>query len=296
SSYSNGESPITPSYHHEFTSQYARPFAQVTPVSSYPYIPHNATAQEHEACSDRIRAIRARSNIYTRSIYSETSKPEVYRARPETNISGIDTLAGRLTVSESFTDTRISGEESDSSGPYTPHGSEHSLWKDLINGVAEPELDGHSYLPETKAYSGSQNYYPPAPPIIPEQERMTELPFNDFTTPASSTAHKELGQVVYEFHTLILGFKFPSNLEFTTPGAGELPRMMLTPTSKPLLEHNHKLEKLLERLDAIESHGNEEIQRMRKQAVERMLSELDRLKRMESMALYNFNYERGISA
>ncbi|CAE6366320.1 unnamed protein product [Rhizoctonia solani] len=290
-------SPTMSTYHYEFAPEYAHPATEPAQVSGYPYIPHNATTHEREACNIRIRALLARNANYLQPIQPGTPKSEACRASPETKASGANTPTGKLATPEPFTDTYSSGEEeSDSNGPHTPYNCYQSPWKGALDGEPELKPTDHPYLQGKKIYFGSYKYFPPVPPPIPQQERTEELLSDNFTTAASSAARKELCQAVYEFHTLVLGFKFPSNLEFTTPRAGELPKLAHTPASKPLLEHNHKLEKLLERLDAIESRGDKEIQRMRKQAVERMLSELDGLKRMESMALYNFNYERGINA
>ncbi|CAE6396872.1 unnamed protein product [Rhizoctonia solani] len=294
---SSGETPNTSTYQYGFAPEYAYTSTRATRVSGYPYVPHNATVQEREACNDRIRAIRARNSNYQPS-YLETPNTKAFRTHPEAKTSGIGTPAGQLTAEEPLPESYSSSEDGwESNGPQTPYNAESFLWKDPLGGAAELEPADHPCVEGKKIYFGSYKYYPPAPPPIPGQEHMEEPSSNAPTTTASRSARKELGQVVYEFHTLALGFRFPSNLEFTTPsGVGELPKLAHTPASKPLLEHNHKLEKLLERLDSIQSNGDKEIQRMRKQAVERMLLELDGLKRMESMALYNFNYERGINA
>ncbi|KAG8760645.1 hypothetical protein FRC11_000113 [Ceratobasidium sp. 423] len=280
-------------YNYEFAPEYVRLPAQSTPVSGYPYMPHNATTQEREAYTSRIRAIRARSALHSQPVQFGALKPEAHRVRAEAKAGDVNTLAGKPSSPEPPAGVHSSSEEEDSNGPETPHSRERFIWKDSPDDVPEQEHLDHTQ--GKKVYLRS--YYPPAPPVTPEEEHTAESASDNFTTATTVAARKELKQLTYEFHNLVLGFKFPRNLEFTaSPNEGELPKLAHTPASKPLLEHNYKLEKLLEKLDAIESHGDKEIQRLRKQAVERMLSELDGLKRMEAMVFYNLNYERGVKA
>ncbi|CAE6477137.1 unnamed protein product [Rhizoctonia solani] len=290
-------SPTKYTYSYEFASEYVHPPTQPTPVPGYPYMPHNATTQEREACITRINAIRARSASHSQPVQFGAPKPEAYRVRAEAKAGGVDTPAGKSSSPEPAADVHSSSEEDDSNGPDTPYSPERFIWKDSADDAPEQEYLDHPHTQGKKVYYGSYKYYPPAPPVVPEQEHTTESASDNFTTAASAAARKELQQLTYEFNNLVLAFKFPRNLEFTVPpNQGGIPKLAHTPASKPLLEHNHKLEKLLEKLDAIESNGDKEIQRLRKQAVGRMLSELEGLKRMEAMALYNFNYERGAKA
>ncbi|KAH7344083.1 hypothetical protein B0J17DRAFT_625653 [Rhizoctonia solani] len=284
-------------YSYEFAPEYLRSSAQSVPVSGYPYMPHNATIEERETCNSRIRAIRERNASYTQSSRFGALKPQGYGPCADTTTVEADIPAGRPAFPEPSTDIHSSSEEDESSGPETPYSHDRFFWKDSPDDALEQENLDYSHPPEKKAYYGSYKYYPPAPPVVPEEQHTSEFASDKFTTTTTSAARTELQKLTYEFNALILRFKFPSNLEFTnSPNKEQLPILAHTPASKPLLEHTHKLEKLLEKLDAIESHGDKEIQRMRKQAVERMLSELEGLKRMEAMALYNFNYERGIKA
>ncbi|CAE6428782.1 hypothetical protein ACGC1H_000984 [Rhizoctonia solani] len=294
SSYSTCGSSTSSTYSYEFAPQYVRPHTESTPVSGYPYIPHNATTQEREASNSRIRAIRARNVSYAPSSHPGAFKPKDYRPHAGAKAGSIDIPAGKSPSPEPSAGIHWSSEEEDSSGPDTPYSRDRFIWKDSVEDVSEQESLHHPHFQGKDVYSGSYQYYPPAPPVVPEEQHPTEPASDTFTTAASAATRKELQQLTYEFHNLVLGFKFPPNLEFTDSSKGELPKLTHASANKPLLEHNQKLEKLLERLDAIESHGDKDIQRMRKQAVERMLSELETLKRMESMALYNFNYERGV--
>ncbi|CAE6445710.1 unnamed protein product [Rhizoctonia solani] len=289
-------SPTRSTYSYEFAPEYLHSSTHSVPASGYPYMPHNATVEERKTCNSRIRAIRARNASYNQSVQSGPLKPQGYGSRTDTRAGEADIPAGQPS-SEPSVEIHSSSEEDESSGPETPYSHDRFFWKDSPDEALEQENLDHSHPQGRKVYYGSYKYYPPAPPVVPEEQHTSEVASDNFTTASSSTARKELQKLTYEFNTLILRFKFPSNLEFTNPSnEGQLPILAHTPASKPLLEHTHKLEKLLEKLDAVESHGDKEIQRMRKQAVERMLSELEGLKRMEAMALYNFNYERGIKA
>ncbi|KDN35702.1 hypothetical protein RSAG8_11381, partial [Rhizoctonia solani AG-8 WAC10335] len=293
SSYSACGSSTTSTYGYGFAPGYVRRHTGSTPISGYPYIPHNATNQEREVCNSRIRAIRARNASYAQSSQSGALEPEGYRPRPGSKAGSV---AGKSSSLEPSTNIHSSSEEEDSSGPETPYSHDRANTyptKDFPEDVPEQELLDHSHPQGENVYFGSYKYYPPAPPVVPEEQHTSESASGTFTTAASAAARKELQRLTYEFNNLVLGFKFPSSLEFTeSTHGGKLPKLAHTPSNKLLLEHTQKLEKMLERLDAIESHGDTDIQRMRKQAVERMLSELGSLKRMEAMALYNFNYER----
>ncbi|CUA77913.1 hypothetical protein RSOLAG22IIIB_06866 [Rhizoctonia solani] len=294
SSHSNCGSSITSTYSYEFAPGYVRPHTEPTPFSGYPYIPHNATSQEREACNSRIRGIRARNASYIQPSRPEAIKPEGHRPRTGAKAASVNVPSSKSSSSEPLTEVHPSSEEEDSSGPETPYSHGRFIWKDSSDVLEQESLDRPL---GKKVDSGPYKYYPPAPPVVPEEQYTDESASDTFTTATSAAARKELQRLTYEFNNIVLRFKFPSNLEFTTPSnEGELPKLAPTPANKPLLEHNHKLEKLLEKLDAIESHGDKDIQRMRKQAVERMLSELEALKRMEAMALYNFNYERNVKA
>ncbi|CAE7090520.1 unnamed protein product [Rhizoctonia solani] len=296
SSHSTCGSPTTSTYSYEFAPEYLRPHAESTSASGYPYIPHNATTQEREACNSRIRAIRARNASHGQPTQTGSLKPEAYRPRTGAKAGRLDIPAGKPFSPELDIHSIHSSSEEEYSSPETPYSHDRFIWKDLPDDMSEQEHLDH-IRPQEKNAFGSYKYYPPAPPVVPEEQHTTELASDNFTTATSSTARKEVKQLTYEFNNLVLGFKFPSNLEFTnSPNEGELPKLAHTPASKPLLEHNHKLEKLLEKLDAIESHGDKGVQRMRKQVVERMLSELDGLKRMEAMAFYNFQFERDAKA
>ncbi|KEP53710.1 putative BAG domain protein [Rhizoctonia solani 123E] len=290
SSYSTCGSSTSSTYSYEFAPRsYVRPHTESTPVSGYPYIPHNATTQEREACNSRIHAIRARNASYAQPSHSGVFKPEGYRPHAGVEAGSIHIPAGKSSSLGHSADIHSSSEGEDSSGPETPYSHDRFIWKDSSDDVSEQESLDHSHHQGSNADFGSYKYYPPAPPVVPEEQHPTELASDTFTTAASAATRKELQQLTYEFHNLVLGFKFPPNLEFTNLSKeGELPKLTHTSTNKSLLEHNQRLEKLLEKLDAIESHGDKDIQRMRKQAVEWMLSELETLKRMESMALYNY--------
>jgi len=105
-------------------------------------------------------------------------------------------------------------------------------------------------------------------------------PTRNATSPSASAAVPEpvspltsIRAVRTQFSALESGFKFPAILDFD--------HSELAPTSNnaPVRAYKHALNSLLERLDAIESDGNEEVRDVRREVVrevERALEEVER--------------------
>lgn len=275
-------------------------------------MPHNPTPQEREACEKRIRAVQARHMPHTpsdspsRLANRDAPLGEIKRGGTTGGGSNGERLRPVLEVSPPplFIPSFSNGEdheEEDSAGPETPYSAHMHWWQDSLPGA--PCLKGQQPRPNRRVSFGTHHCEPTAdcarstPQTTPTANtRLGEsVPLAEAddlssseTNGASTAAHSEIDQVIHEYNTLVLHFKFPQNLDFATSAEGKyLPQLTHTPANKGLLEHTHKLEKLLERLDDVQSNGNRGVQRKRKQAVDRLIQELEELKRMQAEACLN---------
>jgi hypothetical protein len=272
------------------------------PTMGYPYMPHNPTLEEREACGRRISAVKARHAFPAQPTMADTNRHhsvEIQYGGSQTGGTARRPGPDRphLSVNSHFSGGEEYEEEEDSDGPDTPHSPQNFLWQDWAAGT--PQLQDQQTRPGT-VYYGTYPYesivgtrHPDTQPTFTEHARTDELEPLTEAAPSiaakSTAAHAEIQQLIYELNNLVLAFKFPSNLEFATLSTeeGSLPELAHTPANRPLQEHNHKLDKLLERLDGIQSNGDPEVQKIRKRAVDQLIQEFERLKRMQAMAWYN---------
>ncbi|KAF8512933.1 hypothetical protein BU17DRAFT_53713, partial [Hysterangium stoloniferum] len=81
-----------------------------------------------------------------------------------------------------------------------------------------------------------------------------------------------IGAIARQFENLTSQFIFPSILDFSESESG--PTLLYTPHNAPLHGHDNGLVKLLSKLDAVESHGDDVVRKVRKQLVNRIEREL----------------------
>ncbi|KAL5498185.1 hypothetical protein ACEPAH_2315 [Sanghuangporus vaninii] len=82
------------------------------------------------------------------------------------------------------------------------------------------------------------------------------------------------------FDTLSTSFSFPESLEFDLnfePQGEERPKLTYTKTNAPVHAHEDALVKLLQTLDAIESHGDSTVRERRRDLVREVEKELERI-------------------
>jgi hypothetical protein len=89
---------------------------------------------------------------------------------------------------------------------------------------------------------------------------------------------------VHEFDARVVSFQHPRELDFEAPAASSnvVPALSFTAKNRPLFEHVQNLETLQTELDGIESYGDLDIRKARKEAVVMIQHELDGLKRVQA--------------
>lgn len=147
---------------------------------------------------------------------------------------------------------------------------------------ASPNAPSLSYTPD---FEDEMVECPPTPllkpkPLVPESEP-------SLFSPNSSTyaAYYEIDCIMHELNQLSRSYHLPTELDFELAplSSRSAPGLPYTAKNRPFLEHNQKLEKLQERLDAIMSHGDDKLKMSRKAAGAKVRAALDELKRVEAM-------------
>ncbi|KAG8747079.1 hypothetical protein FRC10_002495 [Ceratobasidium sp. 414] len=259
-------------------------------VAGYPYIPHNPTLAELEACTRRMRSVRFRHSPENR--YRPSPRDNHSSLRGASKTSGDQSQLGFPESNQSD-----NGSEEESSGPETPYSLQAGLWRDEARPAFVPP---QSFQPVSQTPPTTPAFAPaPAPNVAEEVDASSDLHTtsddSDSNSSVSSTdrafAYARIEEVIYELNSCVLKFKMPDNLRFAAPKDGEvLPQLPYEDRNKPLIHHKHELDALLDRLDRVESHGDIEIRKTRKQAVEAVERSLRELNRQQSMAWYNNGY------
>lgn len=283
-------------YQYEAASNYSR--SNVAPLSSpvtgYPYIPHNPTLDELEACSRRIETVKLRCATRQKPM----GRLADISATPASCHSGEDAFHFATNPPDlPSLDTSDSGESSWDEleldrvySPITPSSSQGQSWR---AGMSK----SITRLPEAASYA---RHYKPAD-LFPEaidlnastHKDQSKLPGDSSlngTRPSddSALAYATIEQITYDLNSGVLGFSFPPKLDFITPDPqGTLPRLAYTAQNKSLLEHKHHLENLLDKLDDVQPHGHEGVRRARKEAVDRVTQAINDLSQRQEMAWYN---------
>ncbi|QRW10876.1 BAG domain protein [Ceratobasidium sp. AG-Ba] len=96
----------------------------------------------------------------------------------------------------------------------------------------------------------------------------------------SSPSRKAVSDILAKFSTLRSDFTFPTKLDFLPSPDGvstPTPKLAYTPNNAPLHQYEHLLTGLLTQLDAVESYGDAEVRKARKDAVKEIEKELEEL-------------------
>lgn len=296
------KSPSETSYYgYEAALDYGRPSVAPLspPVLGYPYIPHNPTLDELEACNRRIQAVKLRCEAKRKS----TARLAIAPVAPGSCHPGKDALHFATEShlppgSEVHDDGDSSWDELELNGthsPHTPSSPQGQMWRvgTHESTALVPEAPFRPYHYEPADLSTK-----PTDPNAATGDAQRNLPSHSDSSEGLGSAGRELAyalvdQIIYDLNSSVLAFNFPSNLDFITPKTqGALSRLAYTAQNKALLEHKQKLENLLDQLDDIQSNGHEGVRRARKVAVEKVTEAINDLNRMQEMTWYNRLYEQ----
>ncbi|KAF8603452.1 hypothetical protein BDV93DRAFT_523233 [Ceratobasidium sp. AG-I] len=107
-------------------------------------------------------------------------------------------------------------------------------------------------------------------------------------------AYSTINQITHEMNSLVRSFQLPHDLEFESAPSDRhaVPKLTFASKNRGLLEQNQKLERLQTRLDAVESHGDSNVRKARKDAVAQIERALEDLKRAQAMVWNKHVYEQ----
>lgn len=99
-------------------------------------------------------------------------------------------------------------------------------------------------------------------------------------SPIHQNAYSAINHVIRELRTCTASFQYPEDLDFETssPNSQSVPKLAYTPRNRPFLEQLRKLESLQEKLDGIDSHGDQGVRKARKETgafIERALADME---------------------
>jgi hypothetical protein len=129
----------------------------------------------------------------------------------------------------------------------------------------------------TASAPAPSNAVPNDVPPAPDATDATETEQVD-----TSPSRKAVDNVLSNFASLKSNFAFPATLDFLPPPEGisaPAPKLAYTPNNAPLHQYEHLLTGLLTQLDAVESYGDIEVRKARKDAVRQIEQELEDLDR-----------------
>ncbi|KAF8603434.1 hypothetical protein BDV93DRAFT_606725 [Ceratobasidium sp. AG-I] len=302
-SISYSKAPSESSYYgYEATLYYGRSSVAPlpSPVLGYPYIPHNPTLDELEACNRRIQAVKLRCL----AMQKPTTRSANTTHAPASSHSGKDsfhfaTNSPTLPGSDAYDGGESSEDElevNEMNSPKTPSSSPGQSWRASTHGsIAQlPGALFHArhYEPadlSSRAIDPNIGTYRPQSGLPPASNSNDSHPSDDH-----EFAYATIKQIIYGLNSSVLAFSFPPKLDFITPDPqGTLPRLAYTAQNKSLLEHKQQLESLLDKLDDVQPHGDEGVRRARKEAVDKITRAIDDLSQRQEMAWYNRLYEQG---
>ncbi|KAG9074068.1 hypothetical protein FS749_014414, partial [Ceratobasidium sp. UAMH 11750] len=198
------------------------PSIRTAEVSGYPYIPHNPTLAELEACTRRMRSVQARESPKNRYRTSSGGNyPGAMRA------DGASMGAGTTSGSQSYpgspeladeSDQSYNESEEESSGPETPYSPITGLWR----GEARPAFVApQSFQSVPKAPSATPVAAPvPAPNTNEEADSSSDLAATSDSSDSHSSvastdrafAYAAIEEIIYELNSSVLNFKMPDSL------------------------------------------------------------------------------------
>lgn len=122
----------------------------------------------------------------------------------------------------------------------------------------------------------------PSPKLAPRDQAARKIQSFLRTQLPRLKSLNQIRAIALQFENLTSQFTFPVILDFSESETS--PRLLFTPRNAPLHGHDHALVKLLSKLDAVESHGDDAVRKARKQLVNRIERELAMLdeKKMEA--------------
>ncbi|KAF8596009.1 hypothetical protein BDV93DRAFT_528324 [Ceratobasidium sp. AG-I] len=94
----------------------------------------------------------------------------------------------------------------------------------------------------------------------------------------TSASHATISRILSALATLRSDFTFPTQLDFAPSATSSSPKLSFASSNAPVHQYEHQLTGLLTQLDAVESYGDGNVRKARKEAVkevERELEELD---------------------
>ncbi|KAF8578877.1 hypothetical protein K439DRAFT_439082 [Ramaria rubella] len=149
-----------------------------------------------------------------------------------------------------------------------PH-TRHDFLEDLIGQQMETRREEDE---RARSQDRSQSS-PGSPGAVPEAKKSEEQKPSSSSNDACETAARKIQSF---FEDIKASFEFPLALDFADADvdADVTPTLLYTPRNAPLHGHEHALVKLLSGLDAVESHGDARVRRVRKELVRRIESEL----------------------
>ncbi|CAE6467888.1 unnamed protein product [Rhizoctonia solani] len=168
-------------------------------------------------------------------------------------------------------------------------GGLEALFEALYGGQGHRQEDGHTSVPlRTSPRPTTTPTDAPAPSPMPsptaaELEPMPQTESEPEPEPEESQvntapSHAAIQSILSSFSILQSEFAFPTQLDFL-PGTSA--KLAYTPNNAPLHGYEHALTGLLTKLDAVESYGDGEVRRTRKEAVKTIERELERLDGMK---------------
>ncbi|KAG8698474.1 hypothetical protein FRC08_005888, partial [Ceratobasidium sp. 394] len=165
--------------------------------------------------------------------------------------------AGRRSMSSA---PRTTQERSSSVEPRTK--VQFATEDSAVSDTEEPAIDG------------------PASKLVPAASAPEDAADADTQQVDTSLSRKVVTNILSKFASLKSGFTFPPTLDFLPSPEGvstPTPKLAYTPNNAPLHQYEHLLTGLLTQLDAVESYGDAEVRKTRKDAVKEIEKELEEL-------------------
>ncbi|KAG8784555.1 hypothetical protein FRC12_018558 [Ceratobasidium sp. 428] len=116
-----------------------------------------------------------------------------------------------------------------------------------------------------------------SPTSLPSDTEVDVFETQESQKPDTAGSLAAVGGIVTVFDSLRFNFTFPSRLDFALTTSSDPPKLAYTPNNAPLHQYEHVLTGLLTQLDAVESYGDEEVRKARKEAVKQIEGELAEL-------------------
>ncbi|KAB5592763.1 hypothetical protein CTheo_3831 [Ceratobasidium theobromae] len=217
----------------------------------------------------------------------------------------------RSRAAPSLTHSSSSDDELDErpvSGPTTPYSVNVALWRDDLHdsssdaSIPPPPIIPPHIIAEYEHAQPSRRRYEPTglanstdysslPLVVPTLVTPTQDDYPSVSAAELDRIRDEIADIDYELNNRILEFTFPTTLDLTPQAPNEKPAP-LPPTqrNKGLLMHRDYLEKVLLRLDDIQSYRDLGVRATRKKVVEKVHDQFQQLSRMEKMVRDNIHY------